>query len=111
MASSPTRVDDSIAALPEHRLAVVQAVRKETDRRLPKGCKEGIRHARIGRYVHRELCAAGKKLDMGKSSVRFERLDDLPLERIGEAVTRVPVATYPKQHEASGKSRARRAKA
>ncbi len=29
---------------------------------------------------------AGKKLDMGKSCVRFRRLEDLPLEVIGEII-------------------------
>jgi hypothetical protein len=32
---------------------------------------------------------AGKKLDMGKSCVRFRKLDDLPLEVVGEAVARL----------------------
>lgn len=33
--------------------------------------------------------ASGKRLDMGKSCLRFRRLDDLPLEVIGEAISRV----------------------
>ncbi|MFO0973174.1 MAG: DUF1801 domain-containing protein [Phycisphaerae bacterium] len=37
---------------------------------------------------------AGKKLDMGKSCVRFRRLDDLALEVIGEAIRRAPVKKY-----------------
>lgn len=37
---------------------------------------------------------AGKKLDMGKSCIRFKRLEDVPLEVVGEAVRRVPVAKY-----------------
>jgi hypothetical protein len=37
---------------------------------------------------------SGKKLDMGKSCVRFKTADDLPLEVIGEAISRVPVDTY-----------------
>ena len=38
--------------------------------------------------------ASGKKLDMGKACVRFKRLEDLPLEVIGQAVARVPVEKY-----------------
>jgi hypothetical protein len=30
--------------------------------------------------------ATGKRMDMGKSCVRFRKLDDLPLELIGEAI-------------------------
>jgi Domain of unknown function (DU1801) len=36
----------------------------------------------------------GKKLDMGKSCVRFKKLEDLPLEVIGEAIKRVPAKKY-----------------
>lgn len=42
-----------------------------------------------------EACrAAGKRMDMGKSCVRFRRLDDLPLDVIGEAVARYPVEAF-----------------
>jgi len=37
---------------------------------------------------------AGKKLDIGKSCVRFRMLDDLPLDAIGEAVAGVPVDRF-----------------
>jgi uncharacterized protein YdhG (YjbR/CyaY superfamily) len=43
----------------------------------------------------------GKKLDMGKSCVRFKRADDLPLELIGEVVTEVPVERYIELYEAA----------
>lgn len=36
----------------------------------------------------------GKKLDMGKACIRFKKIEDLPLDLIGEAVRRVPAATY-----------------
>jgi len=36
----------------------------------------------------------GKKLDMGKACIRFKKLEDLPLDVIGEAIRRVPAATY-----------------
>jgi len=36
----------------------------------------------------------GKKLDMGKSCVRFKKLDDLPIALVGEAVARLPAARY-----------------
>jgi hypothetical protein len=38
--------------------------------------------------------ASGKKLDMGKSCIRFKKLDDLPLEVVAQAVARVPVEAY-----------------
>ena len=37
---------------------------------------------------------AGKKLDMGQSCVRFKTLDALPLEVIGEAMTKVTADRY-----------------
>ena len=35
--------------------------------------------------------ASGKKLDKGKSCIRFKRADDLPLEAIGDIVAAVPM--------------------
>ena len=42
---------------------------------------------------------SGKKLDMGKSCVRFKKLEDVPLKVIGDAVKRVPMKKYIKQYE------------
>jgi hypothetical protein len=44
------------------------------------------------------FAATGKKLDMGKSCVRFRRLDDLPLDVIGDEVRRVPVDRFIEQY-------------
>ena len=44
---------------------------------------------------------AGKKLDMGKSCVRFKTLDDLPLDVIGQTIARVPVDKLIKKYEAA----------
>jgi hypothetical protein len=38
--------------------------------------------------------ATGKKLDMGKSCVRFRHLDDLPLDAVAEAIRRIPVDAF-----------------
>ena len=52
---------------------------------------------------------AGKKLDMGKSCVRFRALDDLPLEVIGQAIARTSVvdfiASYERSRAPAGKRR------
>ncbi len=45
--------------------------------------------------------ATGKKLDMGKSCIRFKKLDDVPLEVVADAVARVSVDDYIKLYEAS----------
>lgn len=37
---------------------------------------------------------SGKKLDMGKACVRFKKLEDLPLDVIGELFRRVPAKLY-----------------
>jgi len=42
----------------------------------------------------------GKKLDMGKSCIRFKKLEDLPLDVIGEAIRRVPAKKYIASYEA-----------
>ena len=54
---------------------------------------------------------AGKKLDMGKACVRFKRLDDLPLDLIGEAVARTSIADYIAGYEASRETVAENRKA
>ena len=48
---------------------------------------------------------AGKKLDMGKSCVRFKRLEDLPLEVIGELISRTPPESFIARYEASRRGR------
>ena len=45
--------------------------------------------------------ASGKRLDMGKSCVRFKRLDDLPLDVIGEAIARTSVDDFLASYEAA----------
>ena len=42
--------------------------------------------------------ATGKRLDMGKSCVRFRTLDELPVELIGETVARTPVDAFLEQY-------------
>ena len=49
--------------------------------------------------------ATGKRLDMGKSCVRFRRLDDLPLDLVGEAIARTPIADFVEIYRASRSGR------
>ena len=42
-------------------------------------------------WFRKAWAKTGKKLDMGKSCVRFKKLDDVPLKVIGQAIKRVPV--------------------
>jgi uncharacterized protein YdhG (YjbR/CyaY superfamily) len=46
----------------------------------------------------------GKKLDMGKSCVRFKKLDDVPLNVIGQAIKRAPVKKFIERYESAIKS-------
>ena len=48
-----------------------------------------------------EFARAGKKLDMGKSCVRFRRLDDLPLDVVGRTIAATPPEELIRQYEAS----------
>ncbi|HYO55357.1 DUF1801 domain-containing protein [Archangium sp.] len=41
----------------------------------------------------------GKKLDMGKSCVRFKKLEDVALDVIGEAIRRAPAKAYIEHYE------------
>ena len=51
------------------------------------------------RWFVEEWNKAGKKLDMGKSCVRFKTLDDVALDVIGRAIKRLPVEQYIEQYE------------
>jgi uncharacterized protein YdhG (YjbR/CyaY superfamily) len=42
---------------------------------------------------------AGKRLDMGKSCVRFKTADDLPLDVIGKTIAATPVKTFIERYE------------
>ena len=48
---------------------------------------------------------SGKKLDMGKSCVRFRRIEDVPLKVIGQAIRRVPVKKLIEYYDDATKGR------
>ena len=50
-------------------------------------------------WFHSEWAKTGKKLDMGKSCIRFKKVEDLALDVIGEAIRRVTVKKYIEQYE------------
>lgn len=50
-------------------------------------------------WLRGEFARAGKRMDMGKSCLRFKSLDDLPLDVIGAFVTRTPVDAFIAQYE------------
>jgi hypothetical protein len=52
-------------------------------------------------WLKDEFQKAGKKLDMGKSCVRFRKLDDLPLGVIGKVVASVKLKDYLVRYEAA----------
>lgn len=69
-------------------------------------------------WFRKAWAKSGKKLDMGKSCVRFKKADDVPLKVIGEAIKRVPVKKFIERYESvikpagktGGKSSTRKAK-
>ena len=48
----------------------------------------------VENWFRERYLATGKRLDMGKSCVRFRKLDDLPLELVGEAIGRTPIEEF-----------------
>jgi hypothetical protein len=68
-------------------------------------------------WFEKAFKASGKKLDMGKSCVRFKKLEDLPLDVISEAISKVSVDAYVDSYEKvrantkTGKKAAAKAKA
>ena len=48
----------------------------------------------IAAWFKDEFRKTGRKLDMGKSCIRFKRLEDLPLDLVGRTIARVSVQDY-----------------
>ena len=46
------------------------------------------------KWFEKEWKKTGLKLDMGKSCIRFKKVEDLPLDLIAEAIARVPVEQF-----------------
>jgi hypothetical protein len=53
------------------------------------------------RWFKQRYAESGKKLDMGKACLRFKRLEDLPLDLIGESIARTSVERYIAGYEAA----------
>lgn len=70
---------------------------------------------RVDLWFRKAFASAGKKLDMGKSCVRFKALDDLPLSVIGEVITKIApaelIAAHDLAHGAAARARKARAAA
>ena len=56
------------------------------------GCGDHNPENRHARWLREAWAKTGKKLDMGKACIRFKKLEDLPLDLIGEAIRRVPAS-------------------
>lgn len=52
-------------------------------------------------WFRQQYADRGLKLDMGRSCVRFKRLDDLPLDVLGEAIAMIPVDEFVTRQAAS----------
>ncbi len=66
------------------------------------GCYEpGTTETADARWFREAWAKTGKKLDMGKSCVRFKKLDDVALDVIGEAIRRLPAQRYIENYQQS----------
>ncbi len=57
--------------------------------------------AETERWFTESYRASGKRLDMGKSCVRFRKIDDLPLDLMAKAVAMTSVESFIRLYEAS----------
>jgi hypothetical protein len=53
----------------------------------------------LERWFTEAYRATGKRLDMGKSCVRFRRLEDLPVDLIAEAIAKTSVDHFIERYE------------
>jgi uncharacterized protein YdhG (YjbR/CyaY superfamily) len=56
---------------------------------------------KIEKWFRQQWAKTDKKLDMGKSCIRFRKLEDLPLDLIGQTIARIPVAKMIRHYEAA----------
>ena len=63
---------------------------------------------KLEKAIREGFAKAGKKLDMGKSCIRFKEASDLPLDVIGKAVAAVPPDAFVRQYEAARKKTAKK---
>ena len=52
-------------------------------------------------FLREEFRKRGLKLDMGKSCLRFKRIEDLPLDVIAEVIARTPAEALMRAHDAA----------
>jgi hypothetical protein len=127
--TTATTPEAYLASLPDDRRDAIALVRDTINAHLPPGFVEGMSHGMLGwavpldrfddtyngeplgleRWFRERWAATGRKLDMGKSCVRFRSVDDLPLDVIGEVIARTDVDTYVERYRevrgSSAKSR------
>src|SRR5437016_1846375 len=113
MQSSAKTVQEYLKELPADRREAINAVRGVILANLPKGYEECMSYGMIGYVVPHSIYPkgyqcnpklkawfekawkdAGKKFDMGGGCVRFKKLEDVPLEVIGQLVASLPVDVY-----------------
>lgn len=63
------------------------------------GCVEGVSDTALMQWFRDAWAKSGRKLDMGKACIRFRKLEDLPLDVVGEAIRRLPASVYIEQYE------------
>ncbi|HZW07134.1 MAG TPA: DUF1801 domain-containing protein [Phycisphaerales bacterium] len=65
------------------------------------GCDGGAESALLKWFRDAWAKSGKKRLDMGKSCIRFKSVEDLPLDVIGEAIRRMPVKSFVAEYERS----------
>jgi len=63
------------------------------------GCIDGVSDTALMQWFRDAWAKSGRKLDMGKTCIRFRKLEDLPLDVIGEAIRRLPASVYIAQYD------------
>ena len=58
----------------------------------------------LAEWFRDRYAKSGKRLDMGKSCLRFRSLEDVPLDVIGETIAKVPLDRYVEHYRAARSS-------
>jgi hypothetical protein len=100
MKSSATTVEECLQSLPADRRLAINAVRLpyailgSQKNHMALHLMPVYADPATEKWFCRTWTDAGKKIDMGKACVRFKKLEDIPLDVIGQVTARTLVKEY-----------------
>ena len=105
MQSDAKTPEEYLSELEPKRREAISAVREVILDNLPDGYEEVMQHVyadeSVSEWFRERYLATGKKLNMGKSCVRFRKLENIPLDLVAEVAALTPFDRFVEEARAS----------